>query len=357
MTSKPESKPGGERYEPYELALYRLSPLGYWGTTACLFLLAAGSCVLVATLTQRPPLIEINADGTRGVPDVLWIAFVLTLIFTAAPALSQSGYRYWNKFAPKIAETVRPEGRDEALAFGDGKIPAESRRTYQLMTVFGILTGIGLNVVIMLVQGATVSQYLTSIGIWFLITSPMLYATGLRAGYDVAREGRALKHLVREHLEVDLYHLDRLSVYGSVGLRSALSWMVMAAILLLFMVDPSQLLSGLIGMAFATIGAIMVFTSAVRPVHDKTREAKAAELDRIHEAMAEQRERALAGDPEAAGALAGLTDYEQWIEKRPEWPLSPSVTTRLALYVLIPILPIIGSYVFELVADFVIARG
>ena len=116
-------------------------------------------------------------------------------------------------------------------------------------------------------------------------------------------------------------------------------------------------LAGLAGMAFATMGAIMVFTSAVRPVHDKIREAKAAELDRIHEAMAEQRERALAGDPEAAGALAGLTDYEQWIEKRPEWPLSPSVTTRLALYVLIPILPIIGSYVFELVADFVIARG
>ena len=50
-------------------------------------------------------------------------------------------------------------------------------------------------------------------------------------------------------------------------------------------------------------------------------------------------------------ALAGLTDYERWIEQRSEWPLSLSTGLRFAFYILIPLLPIIGSYAFERVAD------
>lgn len=357
MSEGPEKTESDERFEPFELALYRRSPLGFWGTTLALFLLAAGSYALISTLTQQPPLIEIRADGSRGLPDVAWIAFVLSLIFTAGPALTENGRQYWARFAPKVAETVAVEARTAALNFGDGRLPASTRQMYRLMALLGVLGGLGQNALIIVFQGAPVHLYLGSVGLWFVLVSPPLFAVGFRAGYDVAREGGALKKLIREHLEIDLFHLDRLNIYGSIGLRAALSWMVMAAILLLFLVDANQLWSGLIGVGFAVIGAVSVFTSAVRPVHDRIRAAKAAELERIHEAMAEQRERALSGDPEAASALAGLTDYEIWIEQRPEWPLSPGVTTRFAFYILIPVVPIAGSYVFEKFADLMIAGG
>jgi hypothetical protein len=357
MSESPDTSAREERFEPFELAIYRLSPLGFWGTTLALFLLAIGSYALISTLTQQPPLIETRSDGTRGIPSVTWIAFVLSLIFTAGPALTENGRRYWARFAPQVATTVAANGRDQALDFGDGRLPLSTRGMYRLMALLGVIAGLGQNALIMLLQGAPLHLYLGSVGLWFVLISPPLFAVGFRAGYDVAREGGALKRLIRDHVEVDLFHLDRLSVYGSIGLRAALSWMVMAAILLLFLVDANQLWSGLIGVGFAIIGAVSVFTSAVRPVHDRIRAAKTAELDRIHEAMSQQRQRALAGDPEAASALAGLTDYEIWIEQRPEWPLSPGVTTRFAFYILIPVVPIAGSYLFEKIADFMIAGG
>lgn len=357
MTTPDTSKTQEERYEPLELAIYSRSPLGYWGTTIALFVFSMGSYALIATLTQRPPLIEFNEDGSWHADNVVYIAFVLSAIFTAAPAISENGRRYWERFAVEMAATVPEAAKPLALQFGDGRLSVKKRPIYRWLLVFGLIGALIQNAIIMVFMGATPLFYLGTVGLWFLLTSPLLYGMGLRAGYDVSREGGELKRFIREHVEIDLFHLDRLDIYGRIGLRAALSWMIMAAVLLLFVVDPRQIWAGLVGLGFAGAGALTIFTSAVRPVHDKIRAAKEAELQRIHEAMAEQRERALSGDSEAAGALAGLTDYEIWIQQRPEWPISPTVTLRFSLYVLIPVVPIIGSYLFENIADFVLLGG
>ena len=59
----------------------------------------------------------------------------------------------------------------------------------------------------------------------------------------------------------------------------------------------------------------------------------------------------------ASSALAGLTDYEIWVAQRPEWPLSTGLATRFSLYILLPILPIVGSYLFEKLADQFVTGG
>ena len=101
----------------------------------------------------------------------------------------------------------------------------------------------------------------------------------------------------------------------------------------------------------SVLGGLFLLTSAVHPVHKEICAAKQAELGRIHAEMDRVRNRALAGDAEAASALAGLTDYEVWITNRPEWPVSSGVSTRFSLYILLPLLPILGSYIFEKIAD------
>ncbi len=355
--SQTETPPQDQFYEPFELAIYSRSPLGFWGTTLSLLLISVGSYALIATITQRPALIEIDANGQWYVESVVWIAFVLSMIFTTAPALSENGRQYWSRYTPEMAHSVPEAIKPLALRFGDGRLTVRTRPVYRLMFVIGGIIALVQNALILTFMETTPLAYLGTVGLWFLLISPLLYGMGLRAGYDVVREGRELKSLIRDHVEVDLFHLDRLDVFGSIGLRAAFSWMIMAAVLLLFIVDPSQIWAGLVGIGLAGAGALTIFTSAVRPVHDKIKAAKAAELARIHEAMAAHRDEALAGNGDAAAALAGLTDYEIWIQQRSEWPISPTVTLRFALYVLIPVVPIVGAYLFEKLADQIFMGG
>lgn len=343
-------------FEPVELQLFRLSPLGYWPTVLACFLLSFGSAVLIAALTQRPPLFDIAADGTRTLEDVIWISLVLSLILTTGLALSEGGRRLWVTIGPQFQAALNAEGQ-AAFSLAPDRVDLKWRGRYRLFALIGFVIGCSLNGVIILSDDIPLPVYLTSIGLWFAIFSGPLYAMGLRAGLDVVREGSSIKRCIRDYVEVDLFHLDRLQVFGTIGLRGAISWLLMAGILLLFIADPAQAWIALIAVFLAMCGGFWIFTSAVRPIHDKIRAAKEKELADIHARMATLRDAALAGDTAAAGALAGLTDYEIWIQQRPEWPLSPTVTLRFALYVLIPVVPIAGAYLFEKIADQIFLGG
>jgi hypothetical protein len=362
------------RFVNTEAVLYRHSPLGFFGTTSAIFLITFGAFLLIAVLTDRPAPFEVydaesylalsetarqaldqrlsvQLGDTRYVlHQVAWIGFVLSLILTAAIALSENGRRVWLRFEPLLIASLPSSGHADARAITRGS-PVSWKKSYQIFFFAGFAGGIIFNIFMMFVNDANLWQYVRSIGLWFLIFSPFLYGMGLRAGTDVARESGEIKRLIHQHLKVDLFHLDRLQVYGHIGLRGALSWLIMASIVLLFIADRSQVWNAVITVLMSVAGGVFVLVSAIQPVHRKIRDAKQVELERIHEEMALCRDRALAGDASASGALAGLTDYEQWIEKRSEWPVSPSVTQRFALYILIPVIPIIGSYVFERVAD------
>jgi len=352
-----EPKTGSnDRVDTLEFILYRHSPFGVVGTTMVIFLVVYGLYILIAQVTQSPPFLYQTDAGVWTAHKVSWIAFVLSLIQTAAIAFAGSSSGRWETDTEDLALAVGPAGQQavDNLSLG---APVEWRASYHRLFWFGFVFGIAFNVVMMVTEGTAPLDYVRSIGLWFLIVSPILFGTGFRAGMDVSRRSREIKDLIAQHLDVDLFHLERLNAFGRIGLRAARSWMIMAAILLLFMLNPEQLWITIPTIAATAAGGVFILTSALNPVHRKICAAKAAELDRIHEEMARVRDRALAGEDAASSALAGLTDYEIWVAQRPEWPLSTGLATRFSLYILLPILPIVGSYLFEKLADQFVTGG
>jgi hypothetical protein len=344
------------RFTPAETALYRWSPLGFWGTTLAIFAISFGSFALIAEITGRPHLGYVNAAGAWRLNTVSWIGFVLSMILTTGVALTQVGRRRWETERASLLAAIEPRGREAANALCDG-VPVSWRRHYWTLTGIGVIGGLVFNAIMTRAEAVTPLQYVQSIGLWFLLFSPWLYAVGMRAGLSLAREGREMRKLIASHVVIDLYHLERLDIFGRIGLAAAGSWLVMAGVLLLFVADPRQAWIALPAIALAVLGGVVALTNAVRPIQRKIHAAKAVELAEVHRLMAEARERAFAGEDQAASALAGLTDYEVWVERRREWPISSSVTLRFSLYILIPVLPILGSYLFEKFADRIIYGG
>jgi hypothetical protein len=357
--------PAAPHTQPLEVRFYKASPLGFGLTTLAIFVLVYGFYIAVAQITARPPVFDTGRDGEALMTRVAWIAFVLSLIFTAGVAFTEAGRRMWEAEMPRLVAALDPAGEAVARGLADG-IPPAWRRQYLITFWIGAAVGLGFNGLIVASGSYTPASYLGSVGIWFIVVSPFLYGIGFRAGADVARESAAMTALIRDHLTVDLFRLDRLQVFGRVGLRAARYWMIMAAILLLFLINPNhpdrlfdagQLWITVPVVLASVLGGLFLLASALHPVHRKIREAKQAELDLVHAEMERVRTKALAGDAAAASALAGYTDYEIWVNARPEWPVSPGLTTRFSLYVLLPLIPILGSYVFEKLADQFLAGG
>jgi hypothetical protein len=335
-----------------ETIIYKASPIGFWGTTSLFFALSAGSYVLIAKTFGQRNVFSISQSGF-ALSDTSWIALVVSLIFTAALALPERRRNRWAAHRPDLIATLHLSGHDAAQALAEGSIVP--RLASYLFFYTGCTLGLALNLYILRSQSIGIGSYLSSIGLWFTIFTPLVWGLGLRAGVSVAHETRQIAALIRGHLEVDIFKLDKLHVYGRIGLSGARSWLIIVAILLLFIAEPDQIFGATLSVLLAMLGAVLVLNSALRPVHAKIRAAKDYELARVRAEMSDVRTEALNGNSAAASALAGLTDYEQWVEHRSEWPVSNSATTRLMLYFLIPIIPIVGSYVFEKLADTVIS--
>ncbi|MHA6287869.1 hypothetical protein [Maricaulis sp. CAU 1757] len=352
-----------DRFQPFEFHLYDRSPLSFWLTTVGLLVLTYGFYVLVAELTGRPPMV-VEEAGQRVIPQVAWIGFVLSLILTAGIAFTEAGRRLWQEESEALARALSPSAGPAISGMVAGA-PMSWRSAYRGVFLAGALAGLAFNLFLMVSMQVAPWTYMQSIGLWFLVVSPPLYGTGFRAGVEVARESREIKALIRDHLEVDLFRLDDLAVFGRLGLRAVRSWLIMAAILLLFLIDPGnpslfaadQIWVSIPAVLASILGGLVILWNTLHPVHVRIQAAKKQELERVHEEMRKAREAALAGDRSAASALAGLTDYEIWVGQRPEWPVSAGLTTRMSVYVLLPLIPILGSYLFEKLADHFIAGG
>jgi hypothetical protein len=335
-----------------ETIIYDASPLGFWGTTILLFTLAFGSYILIAKTIGQRDVFSVSRAGI-ALDNASWVALVISLIFTASLALPEQRRRRWKTYSADVIASLHSSGRAAAHSLVDGRNML--RMPSYVFFYAGCGLGLFLNFYILLSQAYSLVSYLSSIGIWFSVFIPIVQGLGLRAGANVTLESRQIKTLIQTYLKVDIFHLDKLHVYGRIGMSGALSWMIIVAILLLFIADSDQMMMAIISALLAMLGAILVLNSALRPVHTKIRAAKDFELRRVHEEMLDVKTKALNGDSAAASALAGLTDYEQWVEQRSEWPVSNSASTRLMLYFLIPVVPIISSYVFERLADTVIS--
>ena len=343
-----------DRFTPLEARLYALLPFDYRVTTLLIFVFTFGSLILITSITQAPPpLIAMEGEDGSIVYEIhgsVWASFVLSLIMTAALGLAEGTRRLSRSEEDTLAASLKPDTPPDIARMRG--VPNSWKPWYRAALIIGVIAGFGFNAFMVFgPANMPADRYLSSVGLWFTLFSPPLYALGFRAGVDLAREASELGRVVRDHLDVDLFHLERLQVYGRIGLRGAFSWMVMAAILMLFLASPSggavNTVMAAITIGLSALGGAIIFASAVNPVRRRVAEAKDAELDAVRERLRLARDRAMAGEATAAEEIAGLTAYESWVSARSDWPISAPITRRFALYILIPATAWIGSALVE----------
>ncbi|MGF1461830.1 MAG: hypothetical protein ACFB2Z_01420 [Maricaulaceae bacterium] len=138
-----------------------------------------------------------------------------------------------------------------------------------------------------------------------------------------------------------------LRVYGRIALEGALSWLIFAAISLLFFVSGQDPLPGALAVAIAIGFGGYVFFRAVAPVRSKMVAAKATELDHVCERLRAAKVAMLSGDATASAVVPGLIAYETRIEQTPDWPISAPLAVRAGFLIFIPVLPWFGSALVE----------
>jgi hypothetical protein len=160
---------------------------------------------------------------------------------------------------------------------------------------------------------------------WWLISRAVVIEVAL---------ARAFSRLGTRLPAVDLLDHTALAPFGRRGLRSVLLWMLYLSLFSLqYLMGRAEPILGL-GLLCVTGIALAAFLVPVWGAHQRMRDAKAAELTRVHERLAEARERAL-GAPAGevtGGRLADLVAWEQRVAAAGEWPFGGSTLLRFVLY-------------------------
>jgi hypothetical protein len=148
---------------------------------------------------------------------------------------------------------------------------------------------------------------------------------------------RRFSNLAGQIERIDLLDLQTLAPFARQGLRSALLWLLLLSLVSVNAVDLVWFFSIAV---IALVGGTAVLILPVRGIHTRLRQAKQAELERVHAAIR--------GDP---GALSGslisahgtslrlsdLLAYRKFLESVREWPFDAPSMLRFALYLAIPL--------------------
>ena len=155
--------------------------------------------------------------------------------------------------------------------------------------------------------------------------------------YATLAYARRFSELAGQIERIDLFDLQTLAPFARQGLRSALLWLVLLSLVSLNAVD--LIWFSTIAM-IALVGGTAALILPVRGIHLRLRQAKQAELERVHAAIR--------GDPGALsgslisghGTSLGLSDllaYRKFLESVREWPFDAPSMLRFALYLAIPL--------------------
>lgn len=332
---------------PLEVYLHRLSPVPPVATGLVIAALLVAAYVSLALATGD----EIFERGDAGVQisTAAWAAFVTSLILAAALTMPVRALAQWQQALPDLEQTLDEEGIDKAKRLAIGPLRRRLGRTVMAGGI-GAIGGLAFNAWLMHNSGLDVTGYVQSTGLWFLVVQPVLFGLGVRAAVQLGDDDRDIADLVRGHLQVDLANLDQLEVYGRLALRGALSWLVMAAIILLFFVFAAPVLVSVGALVLALLAGAYAFASTIGPVVQITSAAKATALAQLRTRLVQAGESAVSGKkPDTP--VSELVAYEAWLDARPIWPISAPVSRRLALYGLIPVIAWFGAAAAERVLE------
>ena len=331
-----------------EVRLHALSPFSPVVNAALMFVALYGLYIFIAVQTGQP-VIETGSSGRAAFNSGAWIALVLSLVFSAAATMPALSERQWRASQDAVARTLDDAGASLAQSMSEGPVRSRAFGAVAALAL-GAAGGVAFNIWLMNLEQMDPQTYVRSTGLWFLLVSPPLFGLGARAAWLLRGDDRDMTGLVTDHLTVGPARFDSLEVYGQLALRSALTWLVMAGIVMLFFVNLAPVIVTIGALALTLLASLYAFTSTITPVVRAAAAIRDRALIQVRAELEAEAQSTLAGTG-TPGRLADLAAYEAWLDKRPVWPVSAPVTRRLAVYGLIPALAWFGAAAAELIVD------
>lgn len=167
--------------------------------------------------------------------------------------------------------------------------------------------------------------------------------------------GRLQLREALDQLEIDLLDRRPLQIFGRIGLRNALIWVIGISIGMLAFVNPelriAESLIVLVPLLLVTTAiAVAAMVLPMRGLHRRIVATKREELARVENAIRGDTS-ALAGsriaDRDPPPSLADLIAYKGLVESAPEWPFDGGTLRRFGLYMLIPLGSWVGGALVE----------
>lgn len=178
------------------------------------------------------------------------------------------------------------------------------------------------------------------------VVLPLSWTLG-RGAYLTVQGARFAASLAPAASELDVLDLRHMRIFGRIGLRLALLWIIgMTLFSFLTLFDSaSHRAATLLGLGAGTLLTVAIaslaFVIPTRTIRQRIRLAKRMQLGSVDAKARRVRDAALTGDAAAYGRLADLLAYRAYVESVREWPIDTSMLLRFTLYLLIPL----GSWV------------
>jgi hypothetical protein len=325
----------------------RLSALTWGGLVAGL--LIAGALVF-HTLMERAAL-----DPGDGPVD-LGFATRVALVASLSVGYTLAVWRWISAAQSRdfIELGLLPEGSDEDLALIYSVSPAQLRGS-RLAGLAGIAFFVGTVEIPSAIGGASFGTAWTSLHAlsYMLFLGVLFFWVAGRAAYFSI--GRSRFQIVLGTLEIDLLDRKPVQVFGRIGLRNALMWVVGISIGMLAFVNPElRILESLIVLVPVLLVTAVIASAAlllpVRGLHARIVAAKHAELERVEAAIRgdlSALEGSRIADRQPPPSLADLIAYKGLVEAVRDWPFDGSTLRRLGLYLLIPLGSWVGGALVE----------
>jgi len=180
--------------------------------------------------------------------------------------------------------------------------------------------------------------------------------TGWLAGRAIASEARALAAFARigaRDVRVDLMDLRPFAVFARVGLRSALSWVVVSSLISLFWLGPGAPLVNAVIVVGLVAGVSVGFFACIEGPHRAIAAAKRDALAAVESRIARAGRALMEGRPADAGGerLTDLVAWHAFLEKIRDWPLDAPALVRGALIAALGLGSWLGGALVDRVVD------
>jgi len=188
---------------------------------------------------------------------------------------------------------------------------------------------------------------------WARILGPVTAVLGSWLAYAVVSVSIRMSRIAKSLATIDLLDLSPLAPFTRLGLSNALLQVGFLSIWSLMMIETGfgQLMILIFGMTL--IGTAFALLATVYGVHQRIRQSKEQALGWVNaELTAEQPTFLEPSADQESGRMADLVAYRSMIGRVSEWPFTLSTYTRVALYVLLPLI----TWGVGLVAEEVLGR-